>query len=152
MVISHIFFYIKSVINELLLRWIISCVIGFLNGVNTPAGDDVAKRILAVKGSLLGFETNPFAWFAYFAVHLIRPAATFSRSDAEKGLFCGTFSRRSAIASANTGLIAVTPSAYLNLCSSCGSFISRFTLSGLRPPSPQSGEGIYFPSFRAENF
>jgi hypothetical protein len=37
MVISHIFFYIKSVINELLLRWIISCVIGFLNGVNTPS-------------------------------------------------------------------------------------------------------------------
>jgi len=30
------FFYIKSVINELLLRWIISCVVGFLNGVNTP--------------------------------------------------------------------------------------------------------------------
>ena len=28
--------------------------------------------------------------------------------------FCGTFSRRSPIASANTGLISVTPSAYLN--------------------------------------
>jgi hypothetical protein len=63
MVISHIFFYIKSVIKELLLRWIFSYVVGFLNGVNTPAGDGVAKRILAVKGSVLGFETNPVAWF-----------------------------------------------------------------------------------------
>jgi hypothetical protein len=48
---------------------------------------------------------SAFAWLAWFAVHLIRPAATFSPSDAEKELFCGTFSRRGPIASANTGLI-----------------------------------------------
>ncbi len=40
-----------------------------------------------IKGSFLGFEANPFAWFAWFAVYLIRPAATFSPSDAEKELF-----------------------------------------------------------------
>jgi hypothetical protein len=48
---------------------------------------------------------SAFAFLAWFAVHLIRPAATFSPSDAEKELFCGTFSRRGPIASANTGLI-----------------------------------------------
>jgi hypothetical protein len=26
---------------------------------------------MEIKESVLGFETNPFAWFAYFAVHLI---------------------------------------------------------------------------------
>jgi hypothetical protein len=40
------------------------------------------------------FETNTFAWFVYFAVHLIWPPATFSPSDAEKELFCGTFSHQ----------------------------------------------------------
>jgi hypothetical protein len=58
-----------------------------------------------------GSVNSAFAYFAWFAVHLIRPAATFSPSDAEKELFCGTFSRRRPIASANTGLISVTPSA-----------------------------------------
>jgi hypothetical protein len=53
----------------------------------------------------------------------------------EGELFCGTISRRRPIASANTGLISVTPSAYLN-SRSRGSCISRFTSSGLRPPSP----------------
>jgi hypothetical protein len=50
--------------------------------------------------------------------HLIRPAATFSPSDAEKELFCGTISRRRCLRTAhqriNAGLISVTPSAYLN--------------------------------------
>jgi len=31
------------------------------------------------------FALNHFVWFVWFAVHLIRPAATFSPSDAEKG-------------------------------------------------------------------
>jgi hypothetical protein len=30
-----------------------------------------------VKGSVLSFETNPFAWFAYFAVHFIRLSSDF---------------------------------------------------------------------------
>jgi len=38
----------------------------------------------------------------------------FSPSDAEKELFCGTISRRRCLRT-NTGLISVTPSAYLNL-------------------------------------
>jgi hypothetical protein len=66
-----------------------------------------------------------FACLVWFAIHLIRPPATFSPSDAEKELFCGTFSRRRCLRTArlcsrppaaNIGLISVTPSAYLNPC------------------------------------
>ena len=76
-------------------------------------------------GVFVSWWFNPFASFAWFAFHLIRPAATFSPSDAEKKLFCGTFSRRRPIASANTGLISVTPSAYLNLRNLCQNSFHR---------------------------
>ena len=75
-----------------------------------------AKKKIVCYGEFTG------RWFDFVSLlgtfanrgHLIRPAATFSPSDAEKELFCGTFSRHSPIASANTGLISVTPSEYLN--------------------------------------
>ncbi|HEY5042464.1 MAG TPA: hypothetical protein VIK53_10720 [Verrucomicrobiae bacterium] len=38
-------------------------------------------------GVFVSWWLRMFAWFAYFAVHLIRPPATFSPSDAEKELF-----------------------------------------------------------------
>ena len=42
----------------------------------------------SVRGKIGGVNSA----FAWFAVHLIRPPATFSPSDAEKELFCGTIS------------------------------------------------------------
>src|SRR5277367_500646 len=86
---------------------------------------------------------SAFAYLAWFAVHLIRPPATFSPSDAEKELFCGTFSWGGACARPpriNPKLISFTPSAYLNsgqFVNSVsklwrGSFILRFNCVHLR--------------------
>jgi hypothetical protein len=35
------------------------------------------RRVEVLKGAVLGFETNPFAWFA---IQLIRPAVTLTHS------------------------------------------------------------------------
>jgi hypothetical protein len=48
-----------------------------LNSVTNKVNSVRELRPFVINGSVLGFETNPFAWFVYFAVHLIRPPATF---------------------------------------------------------------------------
>src|SRR5674476_127808 len=72
---------------------------------------------MSLRGKFISVN-SAFACLAWFAVHLIRPPATFSPSDAEKELFCGTISRRRCLRTAhqrtNTGLISFTPTAYLN--------------------------------------
>jgi hypothetical protein len=71
----------------------------------SPIGQ-IMKQIffVIIKESVLGFENNPFARFVNFAVHRIRPSATFSPSDAEKELFWRTIPQRSSPSSCNAGL------------------------------------------------
>ena len=89
--------------------------------------DSLAAAKTFRSATVVACGTGATELFAWFAVRLIRPAASrtsarhFSPSDAEKELFCGTISRRRCWGT-NTALISVAPSAHWNSCNSCQKF------------------------------